>query len=79
MISHKHKLIFIHIPKCGGSSINNFYFNGKGLDWKRPNYNVLYGWCPKHQIHLEHATSKQLVELNLITEEQWNTYLNSLL
>lgn len=25
MISHKHKCIFVHIPRCGGNFINNFF------------------------------------------------------
>ena len=27
MICHKRKIIYVHIPKCGGSSINKFYFH----------------------------------------------------
>ncbi|NLP58171.1 sulfotransferase family 2 domain-containing protein [Lutibacter sp. B1] len=74
MISHKHKVIFIHIPKTAGSSIFKFFHNDLNLDWQIPNYEVLYGWCPKRKIHLQHATSKQLLDLGLVTEEQWNTY-----
>ena len=74
MISHKHKFIFIHIPKCAGSSIRDFYFDRPNLNWKIPNYELLYGWCPKRQIHLQHATTRQLLETELITQEDWNSY-----
>lgn len=74
MISHRHKCIFIHIPKCAGSSIRDFYFDTPNLDWKTPNYELLYGWCPKRKIHLQHATAKQLLETDLISEEVWNEY-----
>src|SRR5690606_39458213 len=74
MISHKHKCIFIHIPKCAGSSIRDFYFDTPNLDWRTPNYELLYGWCPKRRIHLQHATAKQLLETELITENDWNDY-----
>lgn len=74
MISHKYKCIFIHIPKCAGSSINKFLAEGQVLDWSIPNYDVLYGWCPKRKIHLQHATSKQLIETDLISQECWNSY-----
>lgn len=74
MISHEHKCIFIHIPKTAGTSISNFYFPTKELNWKKPNYNLLYGWCPKRKIHLQHATSKQLLELELIKPEIWESY-----
>jgi Sulfotransferase family len=75
MICHKQKIIFIHIPKCAGSSINKFYFGNLNRDWRMPNYEDLYGWCPKRKIHLQHATSKQLLETELISEENWNSYL----
>jgi len=74
MICHKRKLIFIHIPKCAGSSVKNFYFNGKDLNWKTPNYEVLYGYCPERRIHLQHATARQLIETGLVDLSQWRSY-----
>jgi hypothetical protein len=35
MISHKHKFIFIHIPKCGGSSVEQAMLNHEGIDEER--------------------------------------------
>ncbi|MAN60039.1 MAG: hypothetical protein CMC08_09420 [Flavobacteriaceae bacterium] len=74
MISHKHRFIFIHIPKTAGTSIKNHFFPDEMLDWRIPNYELLYGWCPKSKIHLQHATSRQLFENKLVTPEQWNSY-----
>jgi hypothetical protein len=34
MISHPHRTIFIHIPKCGGQSIENAFLNDLGLSWE---------------------------------------------
>ena len=33
MISHPHKAIFIHIPKCGGQSVENAFLSDLGLNW----------------------------------------------
>lgn len=74
MINHKNKFIFIHIPKCAGTSIKDHFFDNIKLDWREPNYELLYGWCPKRKIHLQHATSKQLLELDLVKPEVWDTY-----
>lgn len=74
MISHKHKCIFIHIPKSAGSSVFRFFNPDLKVDWRTPNYDVLYGWCPKRKIHLQHATTDQLLDTELISEEIWDTY-----
>ena len=73
MIDHEHKIIFIHIPKCAGSSVE-YFFNVKPFDWQVPNYEHLTGWCEKRKLHMHHATPKQLLETELIDEDTWNTY-----
>lgn len=35
MISHHHKSVFVHIPKCGGQSIETAFLHDIGLDWRR--------------------------------------------
>ena len=74
MISHKHKCIFIHIPKCAGTSIKYFLFPDENVHWFDANYEVVHGWCPQRKFFMQHATSKQLVETGLISREQWDTY-----
>jgi chondroitin 4-sulfotransferase 11 len=74
MISHKHKCIFIHIPKTAGTSINAFFHPEKIFDNSVPDYDALYGWCPERKFYLQHATSKQLVETELITKDHWESY-----
>ncbi|PWK55123.1 sulfotransferase family 2 domain-containing protein [Roseicyclus mahoneyensis] len=34
MISHHHQTLFVHIPKCGGQSIEHAFLNAMGLTWK---------------------------------------------
>lgn len=74
MISHQHKIIFIHIPKCAGTSITNLFFDDYKLNWKEPNYDIHYGWCPKRKIHMQHATPLELLKLGLISSDTWNSY-----
>lgn len=33
MISHQHRCVFIHIPKCAGQSIETAFLEDLGLDW----------------------------------------------
>jgi len=35
MLDHHHQCIFVHIPKCGGSSIEHVFLQLVGLDWRR--------------------------------------------
>ncbi|QNJ96715.1 sulfotransferase family 2 domain-containing protein [Constantimarinum furrinae] len=74
MISHEHKCIFIHIPKTAGTSILSFFYPNITFKTGKPDYDRLFGWCPERRIHMQHATSKTLLETGLISQEVWNTY-----
>jgi hypothetical protein len=73
MISHKHQCIFIHIAKCAGTSVESAF----GVDvtnYKAEDNDFLFGWDKKNKLWLQHATPQQLLDLNLISEEHWNSY-----
>ena len=72
MISHKHKVIFIHIPKCAGSSIETAF--GINVNDNKLDKENLFGWDNKNKLYLQHATPQELIDLNLITQEQWDSY-----
>ncbi|MFT4806367.1 MAG: chondroitin 4-sulfotransferase 11 [Psychroserpens sp.] len=74
MISHQHKCIFIHIPKCAGTTIKYMLFPNEKVDWQQADYDKLHGWCPKRKFFMQHATAQQLLETELISEDIWNSY-----
>lgn len=76
MISHKHKSVFIHIPKCGGQSIEDCFIKENGLTWEskeplllRPNKNPLVG-PPR----LAHLTYLQYLEYSYISQDLMDEY-----
>lgn len=72
MRSREHKLIFIHIPKCAGSSIEKLF--DVGYSTKGADVDSLYGWDTERKLHLQHATPIRLVELGLISKAEWDSY-----
>ena len=73
MISHKYKVIFIHISKCAGTSVEKAF----GIDLSdntETNNSNLFGWNQKHGLHLQHATPQQLLDYGLITKKEWESY-----
>ncbi|MEK7168070.1 MAG: sulfotransferase family 2 domain-containing protein [Patescibacteria group bacterium] len=71
-ISHKHKIIFIHIPKAGGSSIEKAFglygSNNKGDN--APDPNIFYGI--ENGKALQHLTALEIKDK--IPENIWNAY-----
>ncbi|MCQ9205972.1 MAG: sulfotransferase family protein [Omnitrophica bacterium] len=67
MVLHTHKLIFIHIPKCGGTSIEK-KLNGFGKT------ECLCGWDKKNKFFLQHATCSELISLKLVDKKTFSSY-----
>ena len=79
MISLAHKVIFIHIPKCAGQSIEETFLNDLNLNWDDHRY--LFGcfekpssWNQNIPHRLAHLTAKEMLEFNLLPEEIFNSF-----
>ncbi|MCW5519174.1 sulfotransferase family 2 domain-containing protein [Aureitalea sp. L0-47] len=73
MIDHKKKLLFIHVPKNAGTSIERVVFDSYDFSkgWSRE---YLYGFDQELGFNLQHATLKQLLDHELISKEVLETY-----
>lgn len=76
MISHHDKCVFVHIPKCAGQSIETFFLERIGLDWRtraplllRPNDMPSLG-PPR----LAHLLARDYVANKWMTPEQFRSY-----
>ena len=65
MISHKHKFIFIHIPKCAGSSIEKVFFPGS----RRKNW---FGYNKKIGGFLQHLTCREIIYFNFLDRQTFD-------
>jgi len=76
LISHHDKCLFVHVPKCAGQSIENFFLQRAGLDWNtraplllRPNDVPELG--PPRLAHLK---AHEYVEKKWMTQDQFDEY-----
>jgi len=60
VISVKHKFVFIHIPKCAGTSVYKALMPEQ--DWYNINNTKHGGWDDKNKIQKQHATALQIKE-----------------
>lgn len=72
MISSHHQCVFIHIPKCGGQSVEQAFLDDLGLSWKqraplllKPNPDPAQG-----PPFLSHLTFREYLDLGYLTPKE---------
>src|SRR5690606_18407145 len=73
MICHTYKVIFIHISKCAGTSVEKAFGINLSDNTETNNCN-LFGWNALSKMHLHHATPQQLIDGGFLTLDEWNSY-----
>ncbi len=76
MISHRHKTIFVHVPKTAGQSIEQVFVDDLGLSWDdREVLHLRYNDDPTFgPQHLGHLYADEYVRKGHIDQYQWDSY-----
>lgn len=75
MISHKHKTIFVHVPKVAGTSIEQVFLDDLNLDFG--NRHALFLGVNNNNDgprRISHLTIDQFKKYSFATEEQFDSY-----
>ncbi|MEM8620174.1 MAG: sulfotransferase family 2 domain-containing protein [Actinomycetota bacterium] len=68
MFLRNERLLFIHIPKTAGESFERSIAGDRIEFGQEPDYEHLWGWCPDRRLWLQHATPRELVETQLVSD-----------
>ena len=76
MISIKHKIIFIHIPKCAGQSIENIFLKDLGLNWQDRHPLLLRPRKAKEKgpERLAHLYAEEYFKFGFISKEAYDKF-----
>ena len=76
MISIKHKIIFIHIPKCAGQSIENLFLRDLGLNWQQRHPLLLRPKNAKEKgpERLAHLYAEEYFKFEYIAKEKYDKF-----
>ena len=76
MISIKHKIIFIHIPKCAGQSIENIFLIDLGLNWEQRHPLLLRPRKGKEKgpERLAHLYAEEYFKFGYIPKEKYDKF-----
>ena len=76
MISIKHKIIFIHIPKCAGQSIENIFLKDLGLNWQERHHLLLRPRKDKEKgpERLAHLYAEEYFKFGFISKQSYDKF-----
>ena len=76
MISHHHRVLYVHVPKCGGESIEQTFLADLGFGWEnRAALLIAYNGEPKAgPRQLSHLTAQQYLDFKYMTPAQFADY-----
>lgn len=76
MVSHKHKCIFVHVPKAAGTSIERAFMEDLGLDMDN-RHALLLGASTNISVgprRVSHLTAAEYVDLYFVSQEIFDAY-----
>ncbi len=76
MISHPHRCIFVHIPKCAGQSVEHLFLDALGHDWdSRAILSLGFNNDPAlGPPRLAHLKASEYVDLGYVSQETFDDY-----
>ena len=58
MIIHKHKCVFVHVPKTGGFSVELALTSNHAIT--ETDYDCFVGWDDKNRLWMQHMSMQQI-------------------